>query len=130
MQKNGYIDINLHSIDGINDAVISDPLELFFQEVELSVKTFPGEIWNCKTYIDINRYIFNKYVSITQIRNEVTYYIENNCPSASNFNWNVVVQLINGDNGSDLVYIEVGVKPNGPEDSVTFVNKYILGASK
>lgn len=126
-----YIDLNLHSTNK-QDNVITNQLELFFQEVEVAVKTFPGDVWNVTNFLNVNRYVFNRYISITQIRNEIMNYIENNCASASKFNWNCIVKLYSakdtpGQKG-DLVYIEVTVDKDSNDGQ--FVNKYILGSGR
>jgi hypothetical protein len=128
----GFIDINLHSLSE-NDKIIFNPIELFFQEVEIAIKTFPGEIWGCTHYVDINRYVFNKYISLTQIKNELSYYITKNCSSASKNNWNISVSFYDASKAGkekneisgDLVYILLEV--NHAESKTKWVNKYLLG---
>lgn len=124
-----YIDLNLHSTSK-QENMITNQLELFFQEVEIAIKTFPGDVWGVTNFLNINRYVFNRYISITQIKNEIMNYIENNCACASKYNWRVNVKLYSakdtpGQKG-DLVYIELVVDRDA--ESGQFVNKYVLGS--
>lgn len=123
-EENGWIDINLSSVDKY-DSVISDGLNIFFQEVAIAIHTAPGEIWGMKDSIDLKQYLWNKYVTLSQIRNEITSYISKNCQHAYIFQYDVDAQFINVD-GKDLIYIEMKVTNNG--NSTDFVQKFLLGS--
>jgi hypothetical protein len=73
-----YIDLYLHGTN-INDSILTEELELFFQEIEIALQTGPNEIWGIGEAINLNRYLFNRYVTITQIKNEISTYVSNNC---------------------------------------------------
>lgn len=119
-----YIDLDLHS-----NNIISDPLELFFQEIELGIKTAPNEIWGIKDSINLNRYLFNKYVTITQIKNEIKSFIGKNCQHSVNFQYNISVEIIKNSDSKDLIYIVVKVQaPDLDGDDTEFLQKFLLGS--
>jgi len=123
-----FIDLNLHG-DSKENNILIDSLELFFQEIELSVKLAPNDIWGIYEAINLQRYVFNKFVSITQIKNEINTYIKRNCQHANDFNYNVTAETIKGDNGKDLIYIVVSVLAqdhNGVDQN--FLQKFLLGS--
>ena len=120
----GYIDLNLHEGE-ISDNIIDSPLHLFIQEVELAIQTGPNEIWGIKDSINLNRYLFNKYVTITQIRNEILTFIGKHCQHASMFQYNLSVQTIKTETNKDLIYIEFKVDMG--ENSDDFIQKFLLG---
>lgn len=123
-EDSGWIDINLSSTDKY-DSVISNDLNLFFQEVAIAIHTAPGEIWGMKQAIDLRQFLWNKFVTLNQIRNEVSSYIQRNCQHSNIFQYDIDAQFINVD-GKDLIYIEMKVINNG--NSTDFVQKFLLGS--
>lgn len=123
-----YIDISLHG-NSIVDNILTNPLELFIQEIEMSINIMPNEVWGMNAWLDLRRYIFNKYVTVTQIRNEITTFINKNCFHASYFNWKVSVDPIKNPNGgSDLIYINFTVSaPNQSGDIEEYLQKFLIG---
>lgn len=115
-----FLDINIFNPD---TPIINSGLELFFQEIAIAVKVGPGEIWGVYDSIDISKYVFNKYVTINQIRNEIETFIGNNCSQSVNFVYNVDAQLLNVED-KELIYIEVKVYS---DDNAEFINKFLLG---
>lgn len=124
-----YIDINLHtSTENYRDInIIDNELALFMQEIELAVKIGPGEIWGIYQSIDINKYVFNQYVTLSQVKQEISTYIGNNCAHASVFPWSVNAQFLDIE-GKKLLYIVVKISKTDsnqlPED---FMAKFLLG---
>ena len=100
-------------------------MQLFFQEVAIAVQSAPGEIWGQKTAIDLKQYLWNKYVTLNQIKNEISSYIQNNCQHSNVFQYDLDAKFLNVD-GKELVYIEMGVSVNG--NSTDFVQKFLLGS--
>ena len=127
MEEIEYIDINLHGTN-INDNILDDKLSLFFQEIEIALTSAPNEIWGIKDSINLARYIFNKYVTITQIKNEITSYISKHCQHAVYFPYKISVELIKNNNHKDMVYIVMNVVAldiNGkPQD---YAQKFLIG---
>jgi hypothetical protein len=126
-------DLNLHfDENNPQNNVISNPLHLFFQEVELAIQIAPGEIWGVKDGINLKRYIFNQYVTLTQIKNEITTYIRKNCAHAYMFPYKISVETVKNPEGSDLIYIVMSV-PNEDNDGQThskdFIQKFLIGSS-
>ncbi len=93
---NNSIDINLHG-DETGFLMIEHPIDLFFQEVELAVKIIEREIWNIPEGLDIEKYVFNKYVSFNQIETEVKNFIEEYCEHASEYIWDCKVSIMNNE---------------------------------
>lgn len=117
-----YIDINLHG-DNIGNNVIDSPLDLFFQEVEIAINTGPNEIWGVAEAINLSRYLFNKYVTLTQITNEITSYVNKNCQHAIDFDFKVNAEIVKIKE-KELIYIPFIVYVDGQE----FTHKYLLGS--
>ena len=116
---NDLIDINLYS-----EEIITNPLHLFFQEIELSIKIGPGEIWGVQYAIDLKKYLFNQYITLNQIRNELQTFIANNCEQAKNFPFNISAQIVTIEN-KDLIYISVSVYSE--DENKDFVQNFMLG---
>lgn len=129
MEEIEYIDLNLASDDtNSEDNVLTQPLELFFQEIEIAVQTGPGEIWGIKESINLHRYLFNRYVTITQIRNEISSFIGKNCQHATVFPHTVSVETIKATDTKELIYITVKVNTlNQYGESEDFLQKFLLG---
>lgn len=115
-----FLDINIF---GDSNDLITDPLELFFQEIALGVKIGPGEIWGIYESIDLSKYLFNQYITINQIKNEVQNFIGNNCAHAGMFQYVTDAKLLTID-GKELIYIVVKVYS---EDGSEFLQKFMLG---
>lgn len=122
------VDINLYeNTEDINGNIINNELHLFLQEVELAIQIGPNEIWGVGTSINISRYVFNKYVTIAQIKNEMRSFISKNCYHAKSFSWNLDVEIIKNPNGVDLLYIKFTVTTDGLGDD--YIQKFLVGAS-
>lgn len=122
-----YIDLSLHGTN-INDSIIDEPLELFFQEIELAMQIGPNEIWGIKDAINLKRYLFNQYITITQIKNEISNYVTKHCQHAADFGYNISVETIKNSN-KDLIYIVFNVLANDQNGvGQTFLQKFLLGS--
>lgn len=119
-----YIDLNIYGT-GIENNIITNPLHLFFQEIELGIKMMPGEMWGSVDAINLKKYLFSRFVTMNQIKNEIASFIATNCAHASEFQYTVDAEIINIDN-KDLIYIAVRV-PKG-DNSGDFIQKFLLGA--
>lgn len=121
-----YIDLNLHAGESeqIMDNLITNPLHLFFQEIELAVKVNSGEIWGISNSINLRKYLFNKYITINQIKEEVSTFISRNCQHASEFVHTCDVEFLKIDN-KDLIYILVKVYDT--EHNKEFIQKFLVG---
>lgn len=121
-----YIDLNLHAgePDQILDNLITNPLHLFFQEIELAIKINLGEIWGVKNSINLKQYLFNRYITTNQIKEEISNFISKNCQHAADFVHTCDVEFLKIDN-KNLVYILVKVYDN--ENNHEFINKFLVG---
>jgi hypothetical protein len=122
-----YIDLSLHG-SSVEDSILNDDLELFFQEIELSVQIAPNEIWGISEAINLSRYVFNQYVTITQIKNEISNYISNNCQHANYFNYNISVETLKNSDNKDLIYIVFNVDANDQNGNAQqYLQKFLIG---
>ena len=121
-----YIDLYLHGTN-INNSILTEELELFFQEIEIALQTGPNEIWGIGEAINLNRYLFNKYVTITQIKNEISTYVSNNCQHSTSFNYTISVETINEGN-KDIIYILFTVDAkNADGENQQYLQKFLIG---
>lgn len=119
-----YTDLNLYESNNINENIINSPLHLFFSEIELAIKISPEEIWGVKNGIDLTKYLFNQYISLNQIKSEISTFIGNECSQSKKHQYEINVEIINIEN-KDLIYIEAKVYSN--EESKEFIQKFLLG---
>lgn len=120
-----YVDLNLYEDDV---AMIDNPLHLFLQEVELAVKIAPFSIWGCKDSISLQKYVFNQYVTVNQIRQEITSYIQNNCANSSQFNYTIEVEVLDVDSKSLLcIILNVEVEDQLTGGVKKYVQKFAIG---
>ncbi len=122
--ESGYLDLNLAGT-GISDNVITNQLQLFFQEVQIAISVGPQGTWGARDSISISKYIFNQYVTVNNIQNEISSFISAYCSMANYFPWTLTAEILNVD-GNDLIYIQLSVTPGGYDKS--FIQKYLLGA--
>lgn len=123
-----YLDFFLYGTNQEN-SILTEPLELFFQEIELAIKLMPNSVWGIKDSINLNRYLFNRYVTLTQVRNEITSYIAKNCQHASLFPYTITTDMIKSVDNKELIYIVVTVDSidiNGIQQS--YSQKFLLGS--
>jgi hypothetical protein len=121
---NEFIDINLYDSTDVNSNIITNDLHLFFQEIELAIKIAPGQIWGIKYSIDLNKYLFNQYVTLNQIKSEISNFIGENCEHAKIFQYDINVQILKVEN-KDLIYIELTIYSE--EENKEFIQKFLLG---
>lgn len=123
-----YIDLYLHG-NTIDDNILTQPLELFFQEIEISIETQQNEVWGIKDSINLSRYLFNKYVTLTQIKNEITTYLNKNCQHACYFPYTISAETLKNKNGSDLIYIIVTVTAEDEDgNEIAYKQKFLIGS--
>lgn len=118
------VDINLRFGENENEdnVLIFDDFELFMQEIELGIKIIEGSIWNKPHGLDINSYVFNKYISTFAMRNEIKSFITRECEHADKFSWDVDVKIIR-ERDEEFILITMTVH-KGPEDIRT--NKFLI----
>lgn len=123
MDQGLFIDLNLYGTS-TEDNIITNPLHLFFQEIELSVKIGPGQLWGVRDSIELSKYLFNQYITASRIKTEITTYIAMYCPNAQNFQYEIDVKILNIEN-KDLIYIVV--KVYSENENQEFIQKFLLG---
>lgn len=117
-----FLDLNLYG-DSKESNIINSGLELFFQEIDIAMKSAPNEIWGIASGINLGRYVFNKYVTLTQIRNEITNHIGNNCQHSTLFQYSITADSINADS-KDMIYITMKVESEDQQ----YTQKFLLGS--
>lgn len=123
MNEGQYIDLNLYGTDK-SDSMITNPLHLFFQEIELSVKVAPGELWGVRDNVDLNRYLFNQYITVDQIQREILNYISKHCIHAKFFQYDIEAKILNIEN-KDLIYIVIKIYDENEDKE--FIQKFMIG---
>lgn len=108
------IDFNLNHNPDSNmfgtDAIISEPILLFIQEIEIAIKLAPYDLWCKFNTPNIQRYVFNRFISTNKIKNGISAYIANECSQATNFVYEVEAYfLFNENKKSDILYIQVRI---------------------
>ena len=104
MEDDNLIDLLLQDFGGIENKnykeynILTNPLELFMQELELAIKMGPTDVYNNPSSIDIRTYVFNRYITKQRVISDISKYVIENCEHASYFNWDVDVDstVING----------------------------------
>ena len=118
---NEYIDIDLTGND-----VITDGKALFIQEIALALRIAPGEIWGVYESIDLAKYLFNQYITIMQIRNEIASFISKHCFHSQFYEYTVESKLAkDSTTGKEFIYITCTIFDI---DGEGYVNKFILSA--
>jgi len=118
------MDINLHFDNETgSQLLLTDDLKLFQQEIELAIKIIEGEIWNRPKNLDINRYLFNKYLSVYNIRNEIVNFITEECEHSNLFEWDLDIKFIKNELNEEFLLINITVYRN----EEAYENKFLIG---
>jgi hypothetical protein len=123
-----YVDLYLHGTS-IDENILTQSLELYFQEIELAIQIGKNEVWGVSSSIDLKRYLFNHYVTLTQIKNEISTYLSLYCEHYKYFPTSITAETIKNSNGSDLIYIVVTVSAtdeNGVKQD--YKQKFLIGS--
>lgn len=127
MEMESYLDFNL-SYDESNstsfgrELLIENNLQMFMQELELTIKIMPYELFGLRDSVNTNKYIFNKYISQNRIKQELTSFIVKNCANAIYFDWSIQVRFVKVES-KDLLYILFSLDTDGN----IITNKFIIG---
>lgn len=96
-EENGKLDLLLNDFKGEANKdykeynMLSNPLELFMQELEMAIKMNPTDVYAKPSSIDLMTYVFNRYITKQRVISDITRYVAENCEHASYFNWTVDV---------------------------------------
>lgn len=116
------LDINLYYDDKNPDNnIIENPLHLFTQEIELALKVAPNELAGFRYNMDLEKYVFNQYLSLKDIQEEIASFISNYCSQAKNFQYEITAELMELDN-EKFLYILAKVK----QGSEYITQKFLL----
>lgn len=121
------IDINLYfDNENIENNIITNPLHLFIQEIELSLKTAPMELWGFRYSLDIVKYVFNQYITLNKIEEEISSFITNFCEHAKYFPFTIMAELVEVENVT-ILYIKSEITNVNSTDKEKITQKFILG---
>lgn len=118
-----YVDLNL-AFDDESKNVITNKLELFLQEIYLALMIAPMEIWGVKDSIDLNQYLFSKYITQSFIATEITAYIAKHCAHSSEFTYNIESEIAPDNHGNDMVLIAMTIFN---ADGSKILKRFVLG---
>lgn len=121
------IDINLYfDNENIENNIITNPLHLFIQELELSLKIAPMELWGFRYSLDIVKYVYNQYITLNKIEEEISSFITNFCEHAKYFPFNIMAELVEVENVT-ILYIKSEITNVTSTDKEKITQKFILG---
>lgn len=133
LQKSDVIDLNIHYgedesstkyVPVYNTSILDDRLSLYIQEIELAVRIGPKQLWGVKTCLHTEKYIFNQYITLNQIKNEMLTFITNECYHSQYFNTNIAAGIYRINN-KDMIYVLLEILPNPDTEPIQLT--YILG---
>lgn len=123
------VDLFLHAKEGdINNSFLEDEFTLFLQEIEICLKTLPYDLWGIRDSIDLNRYVFNHYVTEIEIKTNIENHIIENCYHNKFFNFNVTPYFEEYEQRT-MLRIEFKIAPvdtKENEERIQYIN-FILG---
>lgn len=125
MENIEYIDLALHGSSRF-DCILENSIELFMQELEIAVKMLPSDVWGIKDFLNINRYVFSQYVTLSQVINDITDYVTYNCQHASEHQWFVNAEFVTVEN-RDFLHIIFNIQDASDEISEDYKVKFLFG---
>ncbi len=119
------MDINLYfDNDNADNNVISNEFHLFLQEIEIAIKTSAEEMWGYRYSIDLKKYVFNQYVTLEQVENDISSFIGNFCNYAHMFQYDIKAELVEVEN-QIIMFIKASI--TDPENNQKLTHKFLLG---
>ncbi|KAA6338954.1 hypothetical protein EZS27_013086 [termite gut metagenome] len=87
------LDINFLPVDGEANT-ISDPLALFLQEIFIAMNLQESEVYGVSDSLNLQKYIFNKNISLNTIKQNIISYVTKHCSMSSVFQFYIDVNEI------------------------------------
>lgn len=115
-------DFNLYYSENQNENEIRG-LQLFMQEIELLVKMNSG-IWGNTYYMDLEKFVFNKYISPEHIRQDIVSAVSKHCSQSLVYSFKVEIQLLQLEDNKDMLYISFTVFDTDSDRS--FLQKFTI----
>jgi hypothetical protein len=106
------VDINLTGTS-IENNFFESSLELFLQEVAMCLSLGMTDFWGHTDYLNLQKYVFNKNISPSEVNKYVHEYILHNTSLSMSFDWNVETKFIRFPNESDILLIQLSVNSKG-----------------
>lgn len=107
------MDFNARSIDEqlyIDNPVIDTMLELFLQEIDILFSTEKGSIFGNREWgLNIESFLWQTTFDAMYIQNVIKNEINNNCYTATEFQYSVNVELVKG-SSKDIGVITIHIK--------------------
>lgn len=121
------IDINIVSEDN-KDAILDNPLELFFQEVLMAFTNNQYDTFDLKNPIKLKRFVFSIFVNESEIKTDILSFIAENCYHASHFKHDVEVRLMKSKQDGDLLHVILHVYTTNAEGNESDkIQQFIIG---
>lgn len=126
-----FIDFNLKydiskSLSLDNLSVLDNPLQMFLQEIEIAINSSQFDGWGNKKTINIQQYLFNKFISTNKIKNGVKTFITENCISAGNFNFDTDCKFYKYNNKEFMIISVIIYRENFGND-VLSNTQFVIG---
>ena len=118
-----YVDLNISYKDD-NKSMLTSKIELFLQEIHLAVMIAPMEIWGVRDSIDLNKYLFSKYITDTFIATEITRFLQKHCIHANDFQWTIATEIASDNDGDEMVLIDAEIFD---VDGEKILKSFVLG---
>src|SRR5690606_24834772 len=119
------MDINLYfDPDNPDNNIITNEFHLFLQEIEIAIKTGAEEMWGYRYSIDLKKYIFNQYITLPDVENEISTFIGNFTNYSHMFQYSVNAELVEIDKNV-VLYIKTTI--TDPDNNQKLTHKFILG---
>lgn len=116
------LDINLISLEKETN-ILENKIELFFQEIAVLLDKGITDFYGVPYIVNLEKYIFSKYVTTSEVKYELVQYVKENCPSNYLCEWSVDVDYVKGKLDNDILYIRFNVNHDGE----IYTNQYLIG---
>lgn len=118
------INIDIDDIKKMDDLILENPLELFFQELAMIFNKKYTDFYGDPKCLNLQKYLYSKYISTSDINNEIRQYVMNNSYYSNLFKWEVETAFLDTPRKVDVLHIVFNVYSDGN----IYTNQYIIGS--
>lgn len=129
--ETGLLDLLLNDFGGDENKtykeynMLTNPLELFMQELEIAIKMKPTDVYAKPSSVDLMTYVFNRYITKQRVISDITTYVIENCEHANYFDWKVDVDAM-VISGHRILHIVFTIYKNGENHTEVFKKQFRL----
>lgn len=121
------IDLNLNPTEGnirfvSDENIIDNPVALFFQELDMCMNLDRWDFYMRPFVIDLKKYVFSKNISNNTIASQIRQFVLDNCAHAVYHTWDIEVNIVQGNDNRDILYIVFDVHVDGE----VFTNQFVI----